>query len=212
VTFVLVACLIVGVIAGGAFAVMRIGAAAGGDDARAAALEGARTRLAAGARELRDRELATVVGVVRAAEPLEAPLSGRACVAYSALLRVDVPGTPGRPIEERAACAFELEVGEARYAVVTTAGGAVEIAQPLDPIIPGDRERNARFVAKAKVKRVITVGAAYEAVVAVGARVAVSAMVMRERAVATGEAGYRDEADVVKLVDSDGVPIVIGPA
>lgn len=210
-TFVLVACLIVGVIAGGAFAVVRMGAAAGGDDARAAALADGRARLAAGASELRDRELATVVGVVRATAPLEAPLSGRACVAYSALLRVDVPGTVGRPIEERAACAFELEVGAARYAVVAAAG-QVEIAQPLDPIIPGDRERNARFVAKAKVKRVITVGAAYETVIAVGARVAVSAMVMRERAVATGEAGYRDEADVVTLVDSDGVPIVIGPA
>nr|HEX4316358.1 hypothetical protein [Kofleriaceae bacterium] len=206
-TFVIVAGAIAGVIA-----LLQLGRMSRGDHIREANLERVKARLAdAVATELRDGEVVAVVGIVRCAEPLVAPLSGRPCVAYHALLHVDVPGTPSHPIERSAVAAFELEVGAARHAVEAS---AFELAFPLEPVIPNDLARNHAFVEQAKVTRVLKLGSAYEAIVPVGAAVKVSAMVVHERAPAssTTERGYREGADVIRLVDRAKLPIVIGPA
>jgi hypothetical protein len=173
--------------------------------ARRLALAKARAQLDAGSTELVDGALVTVIGQIDlVGDALDAPLSGRPCVAYAA--RVRGTDRAGRR-SEAGTSAMAGFVVTTRERVIAVEGGHVVVTLPLIPVIPEDRARSQRYGDRVELEQV---SEPYEAIVESGARLAVSGRLVIERDVdKQTEAGYRDEPTRARLVGSEEQPITI---
>lgn len=176
----------------------------------------ARRRLARGATQIADRELVTLTGTVRAlAEPLVAPLSGKACVLYHASAF-----RPGDIYDNAAPNADHLVVEAMQPFELVTAAGVVlvdgtraDLAVRPAPVIPRVVARQVRFLTDhGRNFKTIDETEFVEATIEDGDRVRVQGVALVELdATAAAERGYRDApATRVRVVAADGHPLTIG--
>jgi hypothetical protein len=174
----------------------------------------ARRRLRTGARTLVEGEIVTLVGKVRAARLLEAPLSGRACVGFESIANLYAKNEDNRvvvmPVVERAFTAFEIETKQGVVHVEATREISVAL-RPM-PVIPRSLERERAFLAKNHdVKAAASVASCEESCVLEGDVVAVHGMATFERVAGADERGYRDVMQRARLVAHPEHPLTIGP-
>ena len=171
-----------------------------------------RARAMATSEALREGELVTITGVIRAVgEGLVAPLTGRACLAYRARAQVftasAVPSSLGEP----------REAGAAPFVITTPRGEIrVEATPELDgareAIVERSREREVAFLARHGFPRdAHPVTTFDEVAIPAGATIKIRGVVHLERDPgAADERGFRDEAPVVAtLVPVPGKPLMI---
>ena len=169
----------------------------------------ARQRLARGTAKIGDREIVTVVGKVRPLEELEAPLSGRTCVAFESIARIYDGRNYLGQVVERAMVNFELETADG---LVRVEGEQAEVALDPSPLIPRKIEREAKFLASHSRSPEYARGAGFdEVVIQEGDKVAVQGMAVLEQS-PEGERGYRDAPLRVRIVAHPEHPLTIGKA
>ena len=169
------------------------------------------------ARELPEGRSARVTGVVRpSADLLEAPLSGRRCVAFRTrvdvrmwLIRRMINNVPGI-VERSEVRDFEIECDDG--AVVTIAGSHVLL--DLDPLVlpPLNDPRRAAFLREHRIHAPIPPDDFEEVVVEPGARVTVAGQLLLDGAAPQPgqELGFREHAHHRRLVGNKQHPILIG--
>ena len=155
-----------------------------------------------------DHGLVTLRGTVKVlGEPLKAPLSGRACVAFRATGRTYSGVGTHREID-----AEEIEVVMKPFVLVTKHGEVIvdgdycELPGHISPIIPRKLELEQAFM-----RRVALIGMAAsagfdEVVVKPGMKIAVHGVVREEVTTAGGETGFREAPKQLRI---SGNPLVI---
>ncbi len=169
----------------------------------------AEARLDSGLGKLADGEAATVVGTVRAGGPtLEAPISGKRCVAYEARTRTRLTATETTPdIVRSEVVAFELETQDG---IVHVEAECAELLFPIIPLIPRHVEREAAFARACGVAAAMRDVSCDEVCVEVGRKVAVHGVVSIEVAPASTNAGYRQSAARTRIVPHPAHQLTIG--
>lgn len=171
----------------------------------------ARKRLRDGADKLADGEPVTLRGTVRALEPLlEAPLSGKPCVAFEAHLKIfEMHGRNRILVDDAYQLKLASFVLETAHGPVIVEGEFAELEMPAVPLIPRKLERERAF-ARAHGKTEVSLRAASteELVVEPGSKVAVHGVV-RFEANPDADAGYRDAPPRVRLIGHDKHPLTI---
>ena len=171
-----------------------------------------RARAVASSEALREGELVTITGVVRAVgDGVVAPLTGRACVVYRARARVfsnaAVPASLGEPHE---AASAPFVIATPRGDIVVEATPALDGAR--EAIVERSRDREVAFLARHGFARDLHTGTTFDEVaIRPGATVKIRGVVQLERDPgAAGERGFRDDAPMVaRLVPVAGNPLVI---
>lgn len=197
------------------FAIAVIGGAAawlGRTIPRAIKRRRAAKRLTDGLAKLVDGEPATLIGKVRATGPtLEAPLTGKTCVAYEARCRTRVmvgrhwetsPDVIGRKM-----VSFDLETPNGR---VHVDGDRAELLFPIVPLIPRQVERESAFAQSLGVEAAMRDVSFDEIVVELDAEVAVHGVVSFEVTPASGETGFRDTGSTMRISAHPEHPLTIG--
>jgi hypothetical protein len=165
---------------------------------------------------IEDNAPATIIGRVKAiGEPLEAPLSGKPCVAFAARARTLVRSSVGN----RWHCTAEH--GELRlvpFVLVTRSGDVVVDSQFIDlidqptPLLPRRLDRQSAFLAKLDV----TSGQRFsfdEVIVEPGMKIVVKGIAQIEVDPApTGESGFRDTPTRIRLTGDEARPLTIDRA
>jgi len=174
----------------------------------------ARKRMRAAARELVDGAVVTLTGkVVAKAQVIEAPLSGREGVAFSARARIYTEVRGGRlggrslanEITEALMVEFELATDEGP---VVVSDSELVIEFPPDPIIPRKIDREQRFLF-AHAPEIHAANAGFdEVLIQPGMKVSVHGAVHIEAAPA--ESGYRETGKRVVISAPPGHPLTIG--
>jgi hypothetical protein len=178
-----------------------------------AARRAAKNRLTKAIAELRDGEAVSLSGTVVAGSALlEAPLSGKSCVYWAATARMF-------RLERRKAVllgethaaklvSFRLETADG---VVHVEGEAAETELPSISVIPRKIDRDRAFLtAQGHEWQLASTAGFNEVTVAPGDKISVHGVVVIERAAAVGEAGYRDEAARIRLVDHPAHRLTLG--
>jgi hypothetical protein len=173
-------------------------------------------------RQLAPGKDARVVGEARAEAELQAPLSGRACIAWHVVLERRLNGSDTDPREywdaeltEESGNAIELADGSGQ-ATVQLAGArwrlgnehATQIAYELDLTEP-----TRAFLARHQIKWEGYAKPTYrfrEHVIERGARVCIFGRARSEGALRDGGSSYRDAPAVLVFAVLPGAPLVIG--
>ena len=186
-----------------------------------------RAKMAAAPTEFEDNAIVTFTGTVKQlAEPLVAPLSGRACVAYraaarsytarrgeGAILRGMVLGRAARGgmVIDR-----ELELTEmVPFVLVTKTGDVIvdgttcELLLPAEPVIPRKLEREQQFLEDIGLDTSIQNAGFDESRVEVGAKIKVHGVSRSELVVHGGETGFREAPTQIRLTGDDAHPLTI---
>ena len=153
----------------------------------------------------REGERAVATGTVIAiGEPLAAPLSGIACVAYHAVARGKAPF----PVDITVVQPFMVDAdAEGRWRV--DAGTAI-LALPTVPRRRFRRSRVRLFEAMHRVQPFLGFLRCTERLVAVGARVSVAGVVALDGdSVPTSDAGFRTATLALMLVAGSEEPVVV---
>jgi hypothetical protein len=168
----------------------------------------ARRRLARGVQRIAEGEVVTLVGTVRQLGDLvEAPLSGRACIAYDAAYLTPRGSNP-TVIHQRSMTAFELVTADGPVLVEQTE--TLDVALPVIPVIPRKLGREQGFLERHSRSPGDAAGStAEEAIVEPGDKIAVQGVVVLD-AVDHGDHGYRDAPTRVRLVGHPKHPLTIG--
>jgi hypothetical protein len=177
----------------------------------------AKQRLRKGSTNVVDGEVVTLVGRVRPLERhLEAPLSGRTCVAFEASARLydsqvgNAPPLYRETVVERAMVPFELVTSEGP---VLVDGTSAEVALPAVPLIPRRLEREVAFLeAHARSAQYALTTTFDEVIAGEGDKLAVHGRAIVEQVPNdTAERGYRDAAPTrVRIVAHENHPLTIG--
>lgn len=170
----------------------------------------ARKRLATGNRRIADGELVTVIGKVRALGRLEAPLSGRPCVAFEAVAQLKSQGVVTDRLVDNAMTPFELVTADG---VILVDGIRVDFGLAATPIIPRRIEREQRFLSARDFHPAAARTTSFDEIaVADGDTISVHGMAVVEAAPAAAERGYRDSALRVRIVAHPKHPLTIAGA
>jgi len=171
-----------------------------------------RARAVATSEALREGELVTITGVVRAiGDGVVAPLTGRACVVYRARAQVfthtAVPAPLGEPHE---AAHAPFTIATARGDIVVEA--VAELDGAREAIVTRSRERELAFLARHGFARDLHAATTFDELAIVpGATIKIRGVVQLERDPgAADERGFRDDAPTIaKLVPVVGNPLTI---
>jgi hypothetical protein len=168
----------------------------------------ARRRLAHGVKRLAEGEVVTLVGRVHPIGDLvEAPLSGRACIAYD-VAYITQRGANPTAIHERSMTSFELVTTDGRVLVERTEH--LDIALPMIPVIPRKLGREQRFLdARGRSRGDAANSTAEEAIVEPGDRIAVQGVPVLDP-LHHGDHGYRDAPTRIRLIAHAQHPLTIG--
>ncbi len=175
----------------------------------------ARRRMKRGTKQLVDRELVTVTGIVRpAGPPLVAPLSGSPCIAHHSRARLFANQHSTQVTDEPAELeltGFILETPQGRIAIDVE---RAELEAVPSPVVGRSKERELGFLARHGFSAARHADAGFdEIVVKLGELVTVHGMVIIEADPSDGsERGFRDPAKTrIRIVAPVDQPIVIAP-
>jgi hypothetical protein len=168
-----------------------------------------RAKMLAAPSTFEDNAAVTFTGTVKQlGEPLVAPLSGKRCVAYRALARIY--GTRG-------GLRLEQEVAEIKmvpFALVTKHGDVVvdgdqcQLLARGEPIIPGNVERERRFLGREDLR-----GTGFdEARIEIGATITVHGVSRQNLVEHGGETGFREAPTQIRLTGDPAHPLTIDHA
>jgi hypothetical protein len=143
-----------------------------------------------------DRARVTLTGTVKLPErPLIAPLSGRECVAYSAIARTYI-------VEARKRRRLDQELGETKatqFILATLDGDVVVDGELVDipirasPVIPRKLDRERAFLDRAELGFQVAHAGFEEIVITVGMKIRVNGVAASELTVqSVGETGFRE--------------------
>lgn len=169
----------------------------------------AEARLDSGLGKFADGDVTTLIGTVRAAgATLEAPVSGKQCVAYQARARISLGNTEmSEPVVRVEIVPFELET---KQGVVLVDAEAAELLFPIVPLIPRRVEREAEFAKSLGIEAAMRDVSCDEICVAVGRKVAVHGVVSIEVTPAGDDANYRQAARKTRIVSHPAHQLTIG--
>lgn len=161
-----------------------------------------------------DREVVTVVGVVRALGELVAPLSGAICVAHvsrAVILPDRGPRDPfaqNQEIVESKLVPFELVTAAG---IVRIEGPEFELVMPTEPLIPRKLDREIEFLITHGSDPGVARRTGFdEARVEPGAKISVHGMAIVEIEPTADERGFREAPSRIRLVAHDNHPLTIG--
>jgi hypothetical protein len=190
----------------GAIAVVRIIAA---ERERAAK----RRRMRAAPREIVDSALVTLTGTVKLhGEPLDAPLSGKRCVAFRVSVRLyeQTSRRRRRLLEHKFAAAMTPFTLVTDHGDVLVDGSTCDLLLRPAPVIPRKIERDERLMARLDIRGSAADAGFDEALVAEGATIAVHGIAREEVAAdGAGETGFREAPRRIRLTGDDTHPLTI---
>jgi hypothetical protein len=153
-----------------------------------------------------DGELVVMTGRLRSSTgTLLAPLSGTACIAYvaAARSRYTERAPPLVDVWEMKAAPFVLELTDGDVLI----DGECTVELRDTEVAPRVTEREVAFLAKRQLQHFLPSIAFAETRIGIGDRIWVSGVLMREL---SGEHGYRDSSERMRLVARPGHSLEIG--
>lgn len=172
-------------------------------------------RMDAAPTELRDGDAVTLTGVVIAGDQvLEAPLSGTTCVFWSVEARViERQQRKVKVTDAFHASALARFVLETSHGKISVEGEAAETELAPRAVIPRRIEQERAFLRRYGRDPYFARTSGFDEIaVAPGERISVYGVVIIERALVEGEAGYRDEGVTIRLVDHPAHRLTLGKA
>jgi hypothetical protein len=168
-----------------------------------------RAKMLAAPSTFEDNAAVTFTGTVKPlGELLVAPLSGKPCVAYRALARIY--GVRGglrleRELAETKMVPFMLAT---KHGDVLVDGDQFQLLARGEPIIPGNVERERRFLALEDMR-----GTGFDELrIEPDAKITVHGIARQELAEHGGETGFREAPTQIRLTGDDAHPLTIDHA